>query len=64
MLTDAQSVVAGAATAHSTNGVISGHFNASDSLNLETTNGAITAVIGLFNDHSAATKARLHTTNG
>ncbi|EPT02472.1 hypothetical protein FOMPIDRAFT_1118373 [Fomitopsis schrenkii] len=58
------SVVADAAYAHSTNGIISGHFNTSDSLILETTNGPITAVIGLFNDHSTATKARLHTTNG
>ena len=64
-LTHLQSVVADVAFAHSSNGVISGHYNTSDSVVLETTNAPITAVIGLLNDHSGeATKARIHTTNG
>ncbi|KZT72412.1 hypothetical protein DAEQUDRAFT_723124 [Daedalea quercina L-15889] len=51
------SVVVDAASAHTTNSVISGHFNTSHFLDLKTSNGPITVDIGLLNDQSGeATK--------
>ncbi|KAH9833578.1 uncharacterized protein C8Q71DRAFT_712850 [Rhodofomes roseus] len=59
------SVVAGVASVRSTNGIIDGHFNTSHTLDLQTSNGPISVVLGLFNDNAGeVTKARLQTTNG
>jgi len=48
-----------------TNGEISGTFNASDSLVLESTNGAIIASVGLLNGNGAKpTELFMKTSNG
>ena len=64
-MTIQQSVVAHTVSAHSTNGLIRGYFNVFHSLDLETQNGPLTALIGLLNDNGTeSTKTRLHTING
>lgn len=64
-MTIPQSVVADTVSAHSANGLIKGYFNAFQSLDLETNNGPLSALVGLHNDNGPdSTKARLYTTNG